>query len=278
MLCLRGRGTRAFLYQRLYGARDVRGNVFIMSAFEAVQLFVSEAKHVSDLSTLNWLLDEVTQDLGFDYFALVHALDRRSLLMSAAPLTNFPAAWQGTFQERAYWADDPVMAACQRADAGFLWSDLPKIIRMSDRQQSILLAARREGLHGGFTVPIPKRGTEMSLCSFAVNSDREIAGAMTAAAQAVGWFAFQAARRLTRLQRNRTEEEGIRLTSRQLDCLVLYAKGKSDAVIGQLLGLSRRTVNEYMENAKRRHMVATRQQLLGNCLWSGQLLFEDVLD
>ncbi len=41
---------------RLLGAKDVRGNVFIMSEFEAVQLFVSEAKRVGDLSTLHWLL------------------------------------------------------------------------------------------------------------------------------------------------------------------------------------------------------------------------------
>ncbi len=220
----------------------------------------------------------MTCDRGFDYFALVHSLDRRVPPVSAAPLTNFPAGWQGVFQERAYWVDDPVMAACQRADAGFLWSDLPKLIRMSERQRSILQAARREGLHGGFTVPIPKRGADMSLCSFALDSDRDIAGAMAAAAQAVGWFAFEAARRLTAAQRKNGAEDDIRLTSRQLDCLVLYAKGKSDAVIGQLLGLSRRTVNEYMENAKRRHTVATRQQLLANCLWSGQLMFEDVLD
>jgi DNA-binding CsgD family transcriptional regulator len=47
------------------------------------------------------------------------------------------------------------------------------------------------------------------------------------------------------------------LTDPERDCVLLSAKGRSDATIAQLLELRPKTVNEYMEGAKRQYCVAT---------------------
>jgi LuxR family transcriptional regulator, quorum-sensing system regulator CciR len=57
---------------------------------------------------------------------------------------------------------------------------------------------------------------------------------------------------------------------------VLAARGKSDTVIGQLLGLSPHTVNEHFERAKARYGVASRTELVVCALRDGQLTYEDV--
>jgi LuxR family quorum-sensing system transcriptional regulator CciR len=70
----------------------------------------------------------------------------------------------------------------------------------------------------------------------------------------------------------------VPLTERQLECLVLVARGKSDSVIGQLLDINRGTVNHHIELAKRRYRVATRTQLVVLALFRGELLYSDVID
>jgi LuxR family quorum-sensing system transcriptional regulator CciR len=99
---------------------------------------------------------------------------------------------------------------------------------------------------------------------------------MASALQSVATYAFEAARRIARS----TSEPIVTsapLTERQLDCLLLAARGKSDTDIGHLLGLSPRTVNSYMEAAKRRYCVATRQQLMILALFNRQITFSEVL-
>ena len=74
-----------------------------------------------------------------------------------------------------------------------------------------------------------------------------------------------------------TAEDLPRLTQRQLDCLVLAARGKTDWVAGQLLGLSHETVRMHIDNAKERFGVTSRAQLMIRALFYGQLSFADAM-
>jgi LuxR family transcriptional regulator, quorum-sensing system regulator CciR len=244
--------------------------------FEKVQKFVDGAKRATVLDDVDELLKTITFELGFDYFALLHALRQNAAPSETVQLTSYPVDWVDQVQERAYWVDDPVFAACELADAGFEWSSIPSLLSLSARQREVLRSAAAQGLRNGFTVPIPKGGAVVALCSFATGREAPIDAASAAAAQAVGWFAFEAVRRIA-VTAPPPREPAPALTSRQLDCLVLYARGKSDGVIARLLGISRKTANEHVEAAKRRYAVATRQQLLARALWHGQISFADIL-
>jgi LuxR family quorum-sensing system transcriptional regulator CciR len=110
-----------------------------------------------------------------------------------------------------------------------------------------------------------------------VERGRHLPRENSAALQTVATFGFEAARRLSR----QTEAAWTRpppLTERQRECLILSARGKSDTVIGQLLDLSPRTVNCYMEEAKRRYGVATRAQLIAGALYASEISFHEIVD
>jgi LuxR family quorum-sensing system transcriptional regulator CciR len=74
------------------------------------------------------------------------------------------------------------------------------------------------------------------------------------------------------------EESQQRLSPRQLDCVILAGRGKSDRDVGQLLGISGQTVHQHMEEAKRRYGVATRQQLIVRALFDSQITFADLMN
>lgn len=250
-----------------------------MIAFSDVEDFVRRANRVTRSEELTSLLSGAVDTLGFDHLALVHHVQRSAA--ESVQYVDYPDAWKELAVQREYFADDPVLAACERSAAAFLWSDLPRLLPLTPRQVEILEGARACGLGEGFTVPVNIPGDFPGSCSFAVRTGRDLPRATLPAAQYMGCFAFEAARRIRILERARgapAEAARPKLTQRQLDCLVLAAQGKSDWSIAQLLGISPETVHQHLEAAKRRYGVASRTQLVVRALFDRQITFADTLN
>jgi LuxR family quorum-sensing system transcriptional regulator CciR len=252
-----------------------------LSAFEDVEDFVRASKRATDMAELGGLLSDAVEGFGFDHVALVRHANLADPVEAARSLqfVDYPEAWRVLMRSRGYLADDPVLTACQKTAAAFLWSDVSKIIVLSARQSEILGLASSCGLGEGFTVPMNVPGEAPGSCSFAMRRGREVRREMLPAAQYVGCFAFEAARRIQQSERARAEAIAARprLTNRQFDCLVLAAQGKSDWHIARLLGISPETVHQHIEAAKKRYQVASRTQLVVRALFDSQITFADIM-
>ena len=88
-----------------------------------------------------------------------------------------------------------------------------------------------------------------------------------------GWIFEQAYRLSAGISRG-----SGKLSPRQRDCLRLAARGKSDWVASQILGLQPDTVHKYMEQAKARYNVSTRTELVVRALYDGEIHFSDLID
>jgi DNA-binding response OmpR family regulator len=64
--------------------------------------------------------------------------------------------------------------------------------------------------------------------------------------------------RLSRVARNAAWSRVVALNEREADCLTWSARGKTSAEIAMILGLSKRTVDFHVENARRKLNAATR--------------------
>jgi LuxR family transcriptional regulator, quorum-sensing system regulator CciR len=192
-------------------------------------------------------------------------------------LSNYPLDFVEEMSRRACLSDDPVIRACRTRSASFRWSELRELIPLSPHQQEILANTERAGIGEGFTIPAGVPGECRGSCSFAVRAGRSLDERVLPAVQYVGSFAFEAARRLAQSQPLPRRMGPTALTPRQLDCLVLVAQGKSDADVAQLLGLSKSTVHEYVETAKRKYGVASRVQLVIRTLLDEQIGFDDIV-
>jgi LuxR family quorum-sensing system transcriptional regulator CciR len=249
-----------------------------VSLFDEVEQFVKSANRATRMSELEGLLTDAVEAFGFDHVALVQHvnLSAPDAAEQALQFVNYPDAWRALMRSRGYLGDDPVLAACQKSAAAFLWSEVPRIIKLNARQEEILGAASACGMGEGFTVPINVPGEFLGSCSFAIRAGRTVQRERLPAAQYVGCFAFEAVRRI-RLAEGAQREARPTLTGRQFDCLVLAAQGRSDWHIAQLLGISHETVHQHIEAAKRRYQVASRTQLVVRALFDSQITFADVL-
>lgn len=254
-----------------------------MGLFSDLQDYLDAARHAGSSGDLRSATAAFVREIGFDYFALLHHVDFTAPPPTAIRLGNYPSVWREIMQERRYYGDDPVLTACQGAVSGFRWSELERVLALTPRQREIRSAGAEAGLGDGFTVPLHLPGDFDASCSFGLLGARAAPVWAFPAAQYVACFAFEQARRLNAAEQPRQARRAEpapgapRLTQRQLDCLVLAARGKSAPVSAELLGISADTVYEHLAEAKRRYGVATLQQLMIRALHDSQIVFADVL-
>jgi LuxR family transcriptional regulator, quorum-sensing system regulator CciR len=246
------------------------------SQLESVQAFADAALAVASTFDLNLLMSETARDFGADYFLLIHHADfsRASGLIR---LGNYPMEFFRISRQDGTPLDDPIMEACEKTLRGFFWSDVGSVIPLTEKHKRRVEQVERIGLGDGFVVPTHVPGEHLGSCHFAARKGRKVPREHSAALQLIGTFGFEAARRLAGEQIN-CYRPSAGLSDRHRECIILSARGKSDSVIGQLLGLSPKTVNAYVEEAKRRYGVATRTQLIVRALYASEITFLDVVE
>src|SRR3546814_5083936 len=93
-------------------------------------------------------------------------------------------------------------------------------------------------------------------------------------AEIVGAFALASARRIVGVAPVR---ERPVLSKRQRECVLWSARGKSQAEIAAILGISEETVNQHLRTARDRYAVHCRQALILCALFDGLIGFGDII-
>jgi LuxR family quorum-sensing system transcriptional regulator CciR len=243
--------------------------------FSRVDAFVRDLSGIVSEEELAGLLEEISADMGFHYFALTHHVDIRQAPKPAIRLHNYPLEWAEYFDGQKLGTCDPVHRASNLTCVGFAWSKLPQMINLTPRDRLVLEKAGRNGIGDGFTVPAHVPGESNGSCSFATRTGQPVVEEHLPIAQLVGAFAFEAARRVWRMRAE--PAPSIQLTDRQRDCVVWAARGKSDWEIAQILGISHETVIQHLKQARQRYGVTKRTMLAVSALFDGTISFIDVL-
>lgn len=244
------------------------------SCLDALLSMFQSAKSEADLHAA---LENATRTLGFSRFAMGHHVDLARPPDDAISLSTYSQSWVSHHVGRRYYSDDPIHIASTKTVVGFLWRDVGNFIKLTARHRQILTEAAAFGLGEGFTVPVYLPGEYHGTCSFGANSlDGLIPGALPIA-QLCGTFAFETGRRIMRSRSRIPIEPTPILTARQHEALILVGRGKTDAEIGHILGVSRATAHEHVEAVRHSYGNAQRPFLIARALFDGQVAFSDLL-
>jgi LuxR family quorum-sensing system transcriptional regulator CciR len=156
---------------------------------------------------------------------------------------------------------DPVIRGCAFADSAFIWSDLHRIISLDRRDRERLEFGAAQGLDNGITVPCWSRSDCLGSCTFAGPERNVDVSTHLGAIQLIGVFGFQHARRLAR-GGDPPLGPKPRLNPRPRDCVMLAGRGLSNKEIARALGVTPRTVNGYLTEARRLFDVRGRTELV----------------
>jgi LuxR family quorum-sensing system transcriptional regulator CciR len=244
--------------------------------FDRVDAFVQDLTQAGSQAELGALLQAMSSELGFRYYALTHHVDIDNSPRPAIRLDNYPAEWVVYFDGHKLGASDPVHRASHRTSVGFAWSRLSALVPLTPRDHEVLALAVAHGIGDGFTVPANVPGESHGSCSFATAAGEALKPEHFPLAQLVGAFGFEAARRLFGI-RGGPGAQPVQLTDRQRDCLLWAARGKSDWEISRILGVSPETVIRHIKMARERYDVGKRTQLVIHALFDGIISFQDIL-
>lgn len=236
--------------------------------------FAARARRCASRAELIGLLSDAVRELGFVHFALLHHSSLGTGGASLIRIDNYPADWVAELAADRLAADDPVHLASGRTNIGFAWERLDRLIPLTRRHRNILERSDRHGIGPGFTVPAHVPGEPMGSCSFAVRRGRALPARHLIWAELIGAHAFCAARRLHGYPAPCAR---VRLSRRELECLRLVARGKSDWEIATILGVGEATARHYVRSARAAYGVATRTQLAVLGLRDGRIGFHEAI-
>jgi LuxR family quorum-sensing system transcriptional regulator CciR len=250
-----------------------------------VQSFIDGSKRVCTAKELERLISDISLEMGFDFFALVHHVDLTPMNQqlthmadgSLIAMTNYPPGWVEAYVARNIVANDPVHLASHRTNVGFRWDEVSRLIDVTSAHRAITADTRKAGLELGYTVPANVPGEANGSCSFAMRTGRALPEANLPMAQLVGSFAFQAARSLILQAKDMSAyTRRVALSERQLECIILVARGKSDWEISRILGISEETVKTHLKLAREAYDVPKRVQAVLRAIYDGQIALSDV--
>lgn len=239
-----------------------------------IDLFEAKASSCFNDLALGALLEDVTHELGFHYFALLHHASLASARPGLIRIDTYPSGWERELDEHDLIGADPVHHASLRTNIGFAWSELPSLVPLGRREREVLERGRRFDIGDGFTVPVNVPGEPCGSCSFAVRTGSGLPVDRLLCAEQIGAHAFRAARRIHDYPSVRRCPH---LSRREHQCVRLLAAGKTDWEIAAILGISVETAHQYVKRARAAYDVVSRAQLVACVLRDALVSFDEAI-
>lgn len=236
--------------------------------------FIEACRSVRDVTELRALLFREMATLGYAYVACCSHVDPLRPPRGAVNMINYPEAWLRRFSEENFALEDPIFLAARQSATPFFWNDVPRRRYLTPRQRAILRDAASVGLQHGFTIPLHAPGALPASCSLVPGPDG-VDPLQIPAVFLMSVYAHDTARALLL---DEAETDARALSPRERQCLSLAGAGKSDWMIGAMLGIAPRTVHNAIERAKKRYGVAFRVQAVVRALLDGQISLDDLAD
>ncbi len=230
--------------------------------------FIDDLDGLSAISAVTEHFAGVIGRFGYTSFLITGVPEPPQPLHPYVLANGWPQSWTEHYAKADYYRHDPVAALCRRTVHPFEWSEVPVDPERSPRAAEVMNVARDFGLKHGLLVPIVRSSGFQACVSMAGESpDRG-----PQAKRVLHLMSMYAHARCAAIHGG--DERGQRrrvLTDRQRDVLAWSAEGKTSWEIGEILGMSERTVNWHGEGAKRKLDAVSRTHAVIKALRLGEI-------
>jgi DNA-binding CsgD family transcriptional regulator len=218
--------------------------------------FIAEIDRIDNSASVCDLFQRfLEKEIGLTNVVCLKVPSASETLNSTIYFNTRPEAWTQHYIDANHIFHDPMVRELYKTYDPYSWSDVLKRRELEPDDRRIVEEAGEFGMKEGFVVPIYQLNGYFGLVS-AAGGRLELSERIRAVLQLTSIYVHDKVARLSRA----LLEQKARLSPREIECLKWVSAGKSDWVIGEILHLSERTVNGYIESAKRKYDVTTRVQ------------------
>lgn len=246
---------------------------------DVVDRFTARTLESSTLSDLKEILNDVMVSLGYRFFGyciVEHtALCGGAVKQPAHAICNFPTEWLEHYYSNNYFKDDKVFELCRSRKTPFHWRAELKRSEMTAIQQRIMDHATRSGLVDGYTMPLISRDGEIAIMTGIPDPKRydpERQRYNESLLYILAHFFHAHALRLVMEAELASTVVGRRrafLSGRERESVFWISRGKSSWEVAQILGISEKSVECYMDSVKRKLEASNRTQAVVKALLLG---------
>lgn len=217
----------------------------------------------------NAFLDYSSQ-FGFTNGALADMPGPGERVQDTVLCLSWPDEWTKRYVERDYIRNDPARLHLSRSVEPYTWQEMASCKDYSPAQKNIVYEASEFRLKCGIIFPMPGLRSGPALVTIAgENSDLSDDDRMRLHLAAI--YTHAVVRKLSGKRNNGAISPTF--SRRERECLQWYAAGKTEWEIGEILSISEKTANTYLERAKQKFGVATRQQAIVAALRNGVIQY-----
>lgn len=227
----------------------------------AVELgrFLDQTDDVVQSKKLFDLLSAFASNFGCRWMAYGAVTSDRKPLnpvrCNSEEILNYPDDWQERCLERGYERIAPVIKESRMGAGPIRWSDVYSDASTTEYERRIFDEAATFGLKSGVSVPLLGPQGSCAIMSFARHCDREFQDrTITYLQLAATHFHLSVAK----LASSNVVRKIPTLSSREKECILWVAKGKSSWNIGKIICISENTVNFHIKNVMRKLDTSSR--------------------
>uniref|UniRef100_UPI00310117CF autoinducer binding domain-containing protein n=1 Tax=Neorhizobium sp. EC2-8 TaxID=3129230 RepID=UPI00310117CF len=193
---------------------------------------------------------------GFERFAYLQTEG-----LEVRTFNSYPEEWQGVYLESHYSRIDPVVTEAKRRMEMFSWTADNWSARRSSQLRSFREQAIGYGIRSGVTIPVEGSFGSTMMLTFASSAQTADVSKLQDAQKAIQ-AVLAIHYRLKIIDATTIVAPKRLLSPREAVCLMWATKGKHAPEIAMLTGINPRTVQHYLDKARRKLEAATVPQLV----------------
>lgn len=231
--------------------------------------FYEKIASITDPDAIRGAIVEAINDFGFEYLTCADIPTPGEDAMAGVLLNNRPEEYVARYVSQNYTAIDPVVTELRQTLRPYSWGDVRERRGLSKLERTIMDEAREFSVRDGFIVPILSFTGSLAIFS-PCGRDPDLSPRARAAVEMIAAAGHQALKRAV-VGKAREDHQAERLTNREREILQWVALGKSNSVIGEILGISELTVVRHVHNLMRKLDAGARTVAVVKALRRGEI-------
>lgn len=232
-----------------------RGDAKLMQAFDAID----RAFNARSPAELDAIMNAAFAAFGIAHVSVDQMRDAGGAMVGIHHFGDWPDDWGAHYIQQQHYLNDRVVRHAIMSPTPLHWLDAQCRGDLKDGERKLFDEAREFGLKDGFVTPLHQVDGAIASVSVTAREKLQLSPTDHAALRLLSIY-YCSFGLLLKHAGGAGARPRVALTPRQSECLQWVRAGKSSWEIGEIIGITERTVNFHIEEACRRLNVQTRQQ------------------
>ncbi len=234
---------------------------------------IEAVRAAEDVDGIHRVCSRLCREVGFDHFIYGAQFPVSLVRPRIVIISGYPAEWREHYDASGYLTADPTVHHCATRSTPVVWRDLAAAGRRRQKEARFWGEAGEYGLRSGVSFPIHGKSGEFGMLSLASTEphfkmDAAIRRVLPIG-QLLATYMHEASRAVFDQECLPIRYDG--LTTRERECLLWTAEGKTAWEIGNILGISERTVVFHLKNVTEKLNVTNRAQAVARAVACGYI-------